>query len=93
MIDIELRDGQSGYDAIGEYVRRYWDHVGYDTVVVALGTSYHGDDFYLFNEIANTTDTTEVEFANDWWEGEKFIRIFGIAAVNGLDISGGIYQD
>lgn len=26
MIDIVLKDGQSGYDAVGEYIRRYWNH-------------------------------------------------------------------
>ena len=26
-----------------------------------------------------------------WWEGEKFIKLFGIKAINELDISGGIY--
>ena len=30
---------------------------------------------------------------NDWWEGEKYIRLLGICGVNGLDICGGLYEE
>lgn len=26
VVDIKLKDGQSGYEVIGEYFRRYWDN-------------------------------------------------------------------
>lgn len=40
MIDIKLKDGQSGYNVVGEYIRRYWEHNIYDTVIVSI----HIDD-------------------------------------------------
>lgn len=32
MIDIVLKDGQTGYDAVGEYIRRYWNRNIIDTI-------------------------------------------------------------
>lgn len=40
MISIELKNGQSGYDAVGECIRRFWKHNTTDTVIVSIGTSY-----------------------------------------------------
>lgn len=91
MIDIELKDGQSGYDVVGEYIRRYWRHNIIDTVIVSIGTSYDGDTYETRNEIASPYGVDDIEFLYDWWEGEKFIKILGIKMVSELDISGGIY--
>jgi len=93
MINIKLKDGQSGYDAVGEYVRRYWDHNSYDTVIVSLGTSYDGNADGLHKEVASPMNLDDVEFLYDWWEGERFIKLFGIKLVDELDISGGIYEE
>lgn len=46
----------------------------------------------LRNEVASPISLSDVEFLNDWWEGEKYIKLFGIKAVGELDISGGIYE-
>ena len=35
----------------------------------------------------------DIEYEMDWWEGEKYIKLFGIKSVNELDISGGIYTE
>ncbi len=91
---IELKDGQDGYDVVGEYIQRYWQHNAYDTVLVCISVSYDGRDYSLYNEVAypdNNCDT--IVFLNDWWEGEKFIKILGIEAVSDLRIHGGIYEE
>lgn len=93
MIDIKLRDGQSGYDAVGEYIQRYWNHNIRDTVVVSMGTSYDGNTFEYLKEIASPCNSDDIEFLYDWWEGEKFIKLLGIKAVSEIDITNGIYGE
>lgn len=93
MIDIELKAGQSGYDVVGEYIRRYWKHNIIDTVIVSISTSYDGNTYEARNEIASPYGSDNIEFLYDWWEGEKFIKLFGIVTINELDISGGIYME
>ena len=92
MVDIKLKDGQSGYDAVGEYIRRYWEHNIMDTVIVSIGTSYDGKTFYIMKEVACPVNFNDIEFMYDWWEGEKFIKLFGIKTISEFDISGGIYE-
>ena len=62
MIDIKLNDGQSGYGVVGEYIRRYWEHNIYDTVVVSIGTSYNGNTYNLRNEIASPYNFDDIEY-------------------------------
>ena len=93
MIDIKLNDRQSGYDVIGEYIRRYWEHNTYTTVIVSIGTSYDGQDYILLKEVASPIDFDDIEFLYDWWEGEKYIRLFGIKAIDAFNVSGGIYTE
>lgn len=95
MIDIKLKDGQSGYDIVGEYIRRYWKHNHHDTVIVSIGTSYDGHNYDFLKEVASPAGFCgdDIEFLYDWWEGEKFIKILGIKAVDEFDISGGIYTE
>lgn len=93
MIEIKLDNGRSGYDVIGEYIRRYWNHNIQDTVICSIATSYDGITYELKNEVATPMGFDDIEFLYDWWEGEKYINLFGIKSINGLDISGGIYTD
>lgn len=97
MVEIKLKDNQSGYDAVFEYIKRYWKHEypdGYiDGVVVSLATSYDGKEFDSSNEFAAFGDALDLKFSNDWWEGEKFIRIYGIQAIEEIPIYGGIYDN
>ena len=53
MIYIELKDKQNGYDVVGEYIRRYWEHNISDTVIVSMATSYDGNKFELRKEVAS----------------------------------------
>ncbi len=92
MVDIKLKDGQSGYNAVGEYIRRYWEHNITDTVVISIGTSYDGKTFDLKKEVASPEGRDDILFLYDWWEGEKYIKLFGIKAVSEFDVSGGIYE-
>lgn len=93
MVEIELKNGQTGYDVVEEYVRRYWKHKEMtDTVVVSIGISRTGEVYEHINEVVSPCDC-DVEFLYDWWEGEKFIRIFGIKSLDGFNITGGIYED
>lgn len=91
MIYIELKDKQNGYDVVGEYIRRYWEHNISDTVIVSMATSYDGNKFELRKEVASLYNYDDIEFLYDWWEGEKYIKLFGIKSIQELDIEGGIY--
>lgn len=95
MVEFELQENQTGYDVIGEYIRRYWDHNVYEDVIVSIGVSYNGRTYTEYNEIASPyfENSNFVEFLNDWWEGEKYIRLFGIKRVSAFDITGGIYEE
>lgn len=93
MVDIVLKDGQSGYDAVGEYIHRYWEHNITDDVVASIGTSYDGNTYDLLKEVASPVGYNDIEFLHDWWEGEKYIKLFGIKTVGELDIYGGIYEE
>ena len=93
MIDIKLNDGQSGYDVIGEYIKRYWDHNIVDTVVISIGTSHDGTTYNLRKEVASPLNFDDIEFLYDWGEGEKYIKLFGIKTLDELDVFGGIYME
>ena len=93
MVEIKLNDKQSGYDVIGEYIRRYWEHHITDTVIVSLATSYDGKKFETRNEVASPYNYDDIEFLYDWWEGEKFIKLFGIKTLSEIEIDGGIYTE
>ena len=93
MVEIKLENWQRAYDVIEEYIRRYWKHYNMvDTVVASIGISYDGNTYEHRNEVACPYNG-DIEFLNDWWEGEKFIRLFGIISLDGINISGGIYND
>ena len=92
MIDIKLKYGQDGYDVVGEYIRKYWSHNLTDVVIVSIGISHDGDNYTLLKEVAYPNGFDDIEFLYDWWEGEKFIKLFGIKSIYEFDVSGGIYE-
>ena len=79
-----LTDGQTGYDVVSEYVADYWTKNYYSEVIVLLEISYNGEIFYKCNEIVYPNNT-DVEFLNDWWEGQKYIKILGIISVDEVE--------
>lgn len=93
MVEIKLKDRQTGYDAVGEYIRRYWKQHLCDTVIVSLATSYDGVKFDTLNEVASPYNFDDIEYLYDWWEGEKFIKLFGIKSIAEIEIDGGIYTE
>lgn len=93
MVEIVLKKGQSGYDAVGEYIIRYWNHNITDTVIVSIGTSYDGVSYELRNEIACPMNFDDIEYLYDWWEGERFIKIYGIKGIGEIEILGGVYTE
>lgn len=92
MIDIKLNNVKTGYDLVEEYIRRYWEHNIIETVVVSIGVSNDGRTYRVCKEVA-CPDDGDVEFLYDWWEGEDYIKIFGIKSIDELDISGGLYEE
>lgn len=92
MIDIKLNNAKTGYDLVEEYIRKYWKHNIMQTVVVSIGVSNDGRTYRVCKEVA-CPDDGDVEFLYDWWEGEDYIKIFGIKSIDELDISGGLYEE
>lgn len=92
IVDVELKDGESGYDAVEKYIQRYWDHNSVEPVVASIGISYDGNRFEYHKEIAYPENFRDIIFLYDWWEGQKFIKLLGIKAIEELDVAGGIYE-
>ena len=92
MVDIILKETESGYAIIGDYIFRFWENRGYGDVLVSLGVSHDGINYDVIKEVAVLYNYTEVEFMGDWWEGEQYIKLFGIKLIDEVDISGGIYE-
>lgn len=83
---------QNGYDAVETVIWNYFNHNPMDDLVIKLGTSYGGGDYNVNNELVLIEDGS-ITFLNDWWEGQGFIRVYGIQSIPNLDISGGLYYD
>lgn len=92
---ITLDDGQTGYDAVARYIHNYWQHNGdfCDTVVVQFEISYNGKDFSTEYDVVYPHDYYDVEFLNDWWEGQKYILLRGIRYLREFNVEGGIYSE
>lgn len=86
-----LCDQETGYDVIANRIHRYYKTHSQDTVIVFLGVSYDGDQWDYINEVAYPISylSSEIEFLNDWWEGQRYIKLFGIESVSNLKINGG----
>lgn len=92
MIDIFVTDGKSGYDVIADYVRRYWEYNTYTNIIVSMATSYDNKKYYYHNEVVSPYNYDGIEWLNDWWEGEIYIKLYGIADINDFEIHGGLYE-
>lgn len=89
---IVLTDGQSGYEVIGEYIRRYWDNEICTTVIVSISTSYDGEKYFQENIIATPDNGCDLLYLEDWWEGEEYIILNGIMDVEEINVCGGIFE-
>lgn len=98
MVDIILDNTRSAYDVVEDFVKRYWEHNGYDDVVILLGLSEDGYDYELIWEVARpdkrllrknnewVIEKTIVRFISDvqWWEGERYLKMIGIKSLDKL---------
>lgn len=91
-IDIELWKDETAYDAISYYVKKYLEKHPTQIVVVSVGVSYTGCNFEDSNEIVYTHGNGDIEFLFDWWLEEPYLRIYGIAPLSEMKVSGGIYE-
>lgn len=90
---IELENGESGYSVVSDYINAYWKFCVdcADDVLIHLETSFDGNLFHSSVEIVELYGT-ELTYLNDWWEGEKYIKIYGISNVNELTIPQNYFQ-
>ena len=72
---VVLDDKQTGYDIVSEYIKKYWEHHCTEDVIVSIEISRDGKNYERLNEVASPYDMYDVEYLNDWWEGEKYIRV------------------
>lgn len=95
MVQIMLKDGQDGYEAVGEYIRRYWRHHDRASVLISLSTSFDGKTYDYWNYCATPEFPwgNEIVYNYEWWKGERYIKILGIKDVNCFDVQGGVYED
>ena len=83
---IVLDDKQTGYDVVSEYVKRYWEHHCAEGVIVSIEISRDGKNYECLNEVAIPYNMYDVEYLNDWWEGEKYIKVTGIQSISDMKI-------
>lgn len=90
MVSFILNDQDTGYDVIVNRINRYYKVHNRDTVIVSIGISYDGEKWEYMNEVAYPLDylCSEIEFLNDWWEGQQYIKLLGIESVSNLKING-----
>lgn len=94
MVEIELKKDEDGYEVVGNYIKRFWKHHSYCRVIVSLATSYDGKEYWDSKEIAEPMECfTDILYDMDWWEGERFIRLYGIMAVDDVKVEGGLYEE
>jgi len=87
MIKIVLKEGQNGYNEVEYYINDYWRKYYPDTVIVSLGISYDGISYDDVNIVAEPMNFifAEVVFNTDWWEGQKYIIIYGMKLINNFN--------
>lgn len=53
---------------------------------ISIEISSDGENYECLNEIASPYNMYDVEYLNDWWEGEKYIRVTGIQGISDIKI-------
>lgn len=86
-VETVVLDGkQTGYGIVSEYIKKYWEHHCTEDVIVSIEISRDGKNYERLNEVASPYDIYDVEYLNDWWEGEKYIRVTGIQGISDIKI-------
>lgn len=93
MVKIVLEENQNGYDEVFKYIKRFLDkRKTFGMVVFTIDLSYDDKEYFKNTELVDV-EYDKVIYDNDWWEGEKYIKLFGIELLDNLDIEGGIYNE
>lgn len=79
-----LSDEQTGYDVVSEYIQKYFECHDIEDVIVSVEISRDGKDYERINEIASPYNMYDIEYLNDWWEGERYIRVTGIRGISSI---------
>lgn len=79
---IKLNNKENGYKVVNKYIKEYWNKHGWDDAIVDLETSYDDIIWDTHREIISPI----YNWLNNWWKGEKYIRILNIINVNELNI-------
>ena len=78
------------YTLVADCIRRFWKSKYVCNVVCLIGTSFDGADYCKTVEIASPDENhTGVEFLNDWYEGEPYVKVFGIKCVDEIEFIDG----
>lgn len=103
-VEIHVKPGETGYEAVSRYIKAFWKNElagDEDDVVVSMALSYDYKTWHKCNDYVRTFDLPGVEgfhaWENDWWEGEEFIRLYGIATLDSVVdkavITGGVWDN
>lgn len=92
-VETKLKKDETGYGFVEKYVKRYWDMCVDCDVLVAIETSYNGVQWRYGNQTATTDDSGSVIWMRDWWEGELYIRVYGIKDISEVDVYGGLFEE
>lgn len=80
-----LKNGETAYDIVGSKIKEYWEDNIHTTVVFRVGLSYNGIHYFEYTTVAYPMGH-DVEYLYDWWEGEPYVKLLGIKALDLVEI-------
>ena len=85
-MNIKIKDKEI-YIKKEELINQFeFDNYKIDTII-ELEISYDGKDWDRIKEIVcPTNNCRELEWLNDWWEGQRYINIIGMANIDEIDV-------
>jgi len=80
-IKMEIIDDRiTGYDAVSEIIEQWYLLMGYGTELTFAVTIENGD--YVDTTIVTRTESGDWEWEDDWWEGQKDIKLLGFCPIH-----------
>ena len=75
----------NGYETVSNCIKKFWLSKYTCDVVCLIGTSFDGVNYCKTVEVAFPDENmTDVVFLNDWYEGEPYVKMFGIKCVDDI---------
>ena len=75
----------NGYETVSNYIKSFWRSKYTCNVVFLVGTSLDGVNYCKTVEVAFPDENmTDVVFLNDWYEGEPYVKMFGIKCIDDI---------